>query len=192
MYHAGQNTVMLTEKGYIAKWNGLSIFSNALSSVRDVHNEIISKRTNYRTILQEVLQKLWHRLLIPPIYIPVVRGRLRKYYNFNEIIWKTCCCIAAEKQIYYSMHSIAKGSMYIQYRPWLGLTLLIWWLLCGPLLSHGVRLSHHWWRVGARGCTREGRYGKGVNDGKWNNDSDQKDWKCISSQIKLVQQTQVH
>ena len=37
-----------------------------------------------------------------------------------------------------------------------GLTLSIWWLLCGPLLSHGVRLSHHWWRVGGRGCTREG------------------------------------
>ena len=122
------------------------------------------------------------------LYIPVVRGRLRKHYNFNKIIWKTCCCIAAEKQIYYSMHGIAKGSMYVQYRPWQGLTLLIWWLLCGPLLSHGVRLSHHWWRVGARGCTREGRCGKGENDRKWNNDSDQKDWKRIITQIKTVVQ----
>ena len=44
----------------------------------------------------------------------------------------------------------------------------MWWP-CGPLLSHGVRLSHHWWGVEGRGCTRErGKRGKLITATKLN------------------------
>ena len=71
--------------------------------------------------------------------------------------YKLLLKVAVEKKFYCFMQNITKR-YHIQYRPQQGLTLLIWWLLCTLLLSHGVSLSHHWWGVGNRACTGEGRY----------------------------------